>query len=119
MPTYQYVCTSCRHQLEEFQPITEAPLTHCPACNAETLTRIMGTGVGLIFKGSGFYLTDYKNKKSSAAEGAQKSSDAPTSSDTTKSSDAAKSPDTQKPAPPKATPSKDTGTGGSSGPEKK
>ena len=60
MPTYQYRCTQCGHELEELQSITEAPLTRCPACQAETLARVMGTGVGLIFKGSGFYLTDYK-----------------------------------------------------------
>jgi putative FmdB family regulatory protein len=60
MPTYEYQCKACGHQLEEFQSITEPALTKCPACGGETLTRILGSGAGLIFKGSGFYLTDYK-----------------------------------------------------------
>jgi putative FmdB family regulatory protein len=60
MPTYEYQCSNCGHELEEFQSINEAPLTLCPACKGETLLRIMGGGAGLIFRGSGFYLTDYK-----------------------------------------------------------
>ncbi len=60
MPTYEYQCKSCGHELEEFQSITEPPLTHCPKCNTENLVRVMGTGAGLIFRGTGFYLTDYK-----------------------------------------------------------
>jgi len=60
MPTYQYQCTSCGHRLEEFQSITEPPLLRCPECNTESLVRVIGTGAGLIFKGTGFYLTDYK-----------------------------------------------------------
>lgn len=65
MPTYQYQCRNCGYELEEFQSIKEDPLTHCPNCSTENLLRVMGTGGGLIFKGSGFYLTDYKNTKSS------------------------------------------------------
>jgi putative FmdB family regulatory protein len=65
MPTYQYQCKACGHELEEFQSIKEDPLTLCPKCNTQNLARVMGTGVGLIFRGTGFYLTDYKNKKSS------------------------------------------------------
>jgi putative FmdB family regulatory protein len=64
MPTYQYQCKYCGHELEEFQSITEPPLTLCPQCKTENLARVMGIGGGLIFKGSGFYLTDYKNVKS-------------------------------------------------------
>ena len=60
MPNYQYRCAQCGHELEELQSITAAPLTRCPACQKDSLARVMGTGVGLIFKGSGFYLTDYK-----------------------------------------------------------
>ena len=63
MPTYQYQCKCCGHELEEFQSMKEEPLTLCPKCNTENLLRVMGTGGGVIFKGSGFYLTDYKNKK--------------------------------------------------------
>jgi putative FmdB family regulatory protein len=63
MPTYQYKCKYCGHELEEFQSIKDDPLTLCPECNTANLARVMGTGGGLIFKGSGFYLTDYKNVK--------------------------------------------------------
>jgi len=60
MPTYEYVCRNCGHTLEELQSMTEEPLVRCPKCGKDTLARAMGTGGGLIFKGSGFYLTDYK-----------------------------------------------------------
>jgi putative FmdB family regulatory protein len=60
MPTYQYQCKNCGHALDELQSMSEPPLLHCPACDTDNLQRIMGTGLGLIFKGSGFYLTDYK-----------------------------------------------------------
>ena len=63
MPTYQYVCQNCGHELEELQSMTEPPLTHCPKCKTDRLTRVMGTGSGLIFKGSGFYRTDYKKEE--------------------------------------------------------
>ncbi len=63
MPTYQYQCKNCGHELEEFQSITEPPLIRCPACNTDSLLRVLGIGGGVIFKGSGFYLTDYKRKQ--------------------------------------------------------
>jgi putative FmdB family regulatory protein len=59
MPTYQYVCKNCRHEFEELQTMSELPLVTCPSCKQDTLARVMGMGGGLIFKGSGFYLTDY------------------------------------------------------------
>jgi len=65
MPTYQYQCKNCGHELEEFQSITEAPLVRCPKCNTDNLARVLGSGVNLIFKGSGFYLTDYRKSGSS------------------------------------------------------
>lgn len=67
MPTYQYQCQKCGHALEELQSMSDPPLVHCPACDTDSLARIMGTGAGLIFKGSGFYLTDYKKGSSSPA----------------------------------------------------
>ena len=63
MPTYQYRCKKCGHELEELQSITEEPLKRCPSCHTDNLTRVMGTA-GLIFKGSGFYQTDYGKKGS-------------------------------------------------------
>jgi putative FmdB family regulatory protein len=65
MPFYEYECSNCGHQLEELQSMNEKPLLKCPACGKNTLKRLIGTGAGLIFKGSGFYLTDYKNKGAS------------------------------------------------------
>lgn len=61
MPTYDYRCEACRHELEIFQPITEAPKRKCPACGKSKLKRIIGRGAGIIFKGSGFYQTDYRS----------------------------------------------------------
>ncbi len=59
MPTYEYECTKCNYTFEEFQKITEKPLKKCPKCNGR-LRRLITGGAGIIFKGSGFYITDYK-----------------------------------------------------------
>lgn len=61
MPTYDYKCNNCGYHFEKFQSMKEDKLTICPQCKNETLVRLIGSGGGLIFKGSGFYLTDYKN----------------------------------------------------------
>lgn len=74
MPTYEYKCKMCGHELEEFQSIMEEPLKHCPNCNTDNLVRTIGTGAGLIFKGTGFYLTDYKKSHVSHDEGDKKKS---------------------------------------------
>lgn len=60
MPTYEYACAKCGHRFEEFQSMSAAPLTRCPKCGKKSLKRLVGGGAGLIFKGSGFYITDYK-----------------------------------------------------------
>ncbi len=65
MPTYEYRCKSCGYEFEEFQQITADPLVVCPKCAEPSLKRIMGGGAGMIFKGSGFYLTDYKKNSAS------------------------------------------------------
>jgi putative FmdB family regulatory protein len=67
MPTYEYRCKSCGHEFEEFQTMSSEPLIMCPKCAKSTLKRLMSGGVGLIFKGSGFYETDYKKSKSSSS----------------------------------------------------
>lgn len=77
MPTYEYVCSACSHSFEEFQSITAAPLKKCPACNRRALRRLIGTGAAFIFKGSGFYQTDYRSDSYRKAEKAEKESAAP------------------------------------------
>lgn len=64
MPTYEYKCDNCLHEFETYQTMKDDKLTKCPNCAQNTLKRLIGSGGGLIFKGSGFYLTDYKNKPS-------------------------------------------------------
>ncbi|MBR9976661.1 MAG: zinc ribbon domain-containing protein [Bacteroidetes bacterium] len=65
MPTYDYACKQCGHRFEAFQSMKDPLLTTCPACEADALQRMIGGGAGLLFKGSGFYLTDYKKSTSS------------------------------------------------------
>ena len=74
MPTYEYGCKACGYRFEEFQRISDAPITRCPDCGEEKVQRLVSGGAGLIFKGSGFYITDYKNKNSSPADNGQKKS---------------------------------------------
>ena len=62
MPTYEYKCLKCRKRFDQFQRITDPPLSKCEFCGGKA-ERQISTGVGLIFKGTGFYITDYKNKK--------------------------------------------------------
>jgi putative FmdB family regulatory protein len=64
MPTYQYECSACGHTLEALQSMTEPKLTKCPKCKKAKLVRLIGLGGGIIFKGTGFYETDYKKKDS-------------------------------------------------------
>ena len=59
MPTYEYECTQCGHNFEKFQNITAKPLERCPKCGKK-IKRLIGCGSGIIFKGSGFYATDYR-----------------------------------------------------------
>jgi len=62
MPTYDYACPKCGHHFEKFQSMNDGRLRKCPKCGKSGLKRLVGGGAGLIFKGSGFYITDYKNK---------------------------------------------------------
>jgi len=71
MPTYDYRCSHCGHELELFQSISESPKRKCPECGTLKLRRVIGPGAGIIFKGSGFYQTDYRSesyKKGAEAE---------------------------------------------------
>jgi putative FmdB family regulatory protein len=74
MPTYDYVCPKCGHEFEQFQPMSDAPLKRCPKCKKLGLKRLVGAGAGLIFKGTGFYITDYKKTSAPASEGGESKS---------------------------------------------
>ncbi|MDG2150127.1 MAG: zinc ribbon domain-containing protein [Planctomycetota bacterium] len=86
MPTYDYVCKFCEHAFEHFQGIHDAHLKKCPECSRRGLERQFGTGAGIVFKGSGFYETDYKQK------------DKPSKKETSGSGDARKNSSGDKPA---------------------
>ena len=64
MPTYDYVCTDCGYEFEAFQKMSDAPLKECPECNGNVKRKI-GAGLSPVFKGSGFYITDYKKSNPS------------------------------------------------------
>ncbi len=65
MPTYEYICENCEYEFESFQSISAEPIRICPKCNQKTIVRKISGGTGLIFKGSGFYITDYTKKNNS------------------------------------------------------
>ncbi len=69
MPTYDFVCKKCGHTFEQFQPMSAAPLRKCPKCGKLGVKRLIGAGAGLIFKGTGFYQTDYKKAQAPAGGG--------------------------------------------------
>jgi putative FmdB family regulatory protein len=75
MPTYEYECKSCGHSFEAFQSMSEAPLSECPQCGKE-LRRLINGGSGIIFKGSGFYVTDKKGSGGAGSAAASKKPDA-------------------------------------------
>ena len=73
MPTYDYICESCRYEFEQFQTITAKPARKCPNCGKAALKRLIGAGSGVIFKGAGFYQTDYRSESYKKAEKSEKS----------------------------------------------
>jgi putative FmdB family regulatory protein len=113
MPTYEYACDRCGHQFEQFQSISAHPLRRCPACGRNRLQRLIGAGAGVIFKGSGFYQTDYRSEsykkaveaetkarsKTSDSTGAKGKDSGGKADATTAKSDSAKNKGTPKPEP--------------------
>lgn len=95
MPTYEYICSACGHEFESFQSIKAPPIKVCPVCTKKKVERKISVGAGFIFKGGGFYETDYRNEAYKKAAEADKppttdakSSDAPTDSKSAESKSA-------------------------------
>ncbi|MHC4431498.1 MAG: FmdB family zinc ribbon protein [Planctomycetota bacterium] len=93
MPTYDYECESCGHQFEQFQSITAKPTRKCPECGRMKLHRLIGAGAGVIFKGSGFYQTDYRSESYKQAK--KNETKGSTDKDTAKKQDGAKAKDSK------------------------
>ena len=92
MPTYEYICNNCQHEFEQFQSMKVRPIRKCPECGKLSVRRLIGAGAGIIFKGSGFYQTDYRSEGyKKAAESDKKTTD----KDTTKKETESKATDTK------------------------
>jgi putative FmdB family regulatory protein len=96
MPTYEYKCDNCDYEFERFQSIKARPLRKCPRCGRNALSRLIGTGAGIIFKGSGFYETDYRSDSYKRAqrketEGGKEKKEEATKSEKSDTKSAAKS----------------------------
>lgn len=99
MPTYDYKCNSCDHRFEHFQSMKDKPLKKCPACGKSALERLIGTGAAVLFKGSGFYQTDYRSegyKKAAAADTKPSSESKGETASTTPAATAASAPEPAK-----------------------
>ena len=97
MPTYEYICQKCEHHFEQFQSMTASPIRKCPHCGKNSVKRLIGKGAGIIFKGSGFYETDYRSD--SYKKGQESENKAPSSATTEKKAEAAESKSSEKPKP--------------------
>ena len=86
MPTYDYECKKCQHQWEEFKPITSKPTEKCPSCGKKQAQRKIGPGAALLFKGTGFYITDYRSDNYKKGADADSKSASAASSESSKSS---------------------------------
>ncbi|HIJ54124.1 MAG TPA: zinc ribbon domain-containing protein [Planctomycetes bacterium] len=75
MPTYEYICQNCGYEFERFQSITARPMRKCPECGKSALKRLVGSGAGIIFKGSGFYQTDYRSESYKEGQKSEKKAD--------------------------------------------
>lgn len=98
MPTYEYACDACGHEFEEFQSITASALRNCPACRKPKLRRLISPGAGVLFKGSGFYETDYRSESYRKAADAEKKAGTPAESKSDAAGGATSKADASKPA---------------------
>ncbi|MGD1277365.1 MAG: zinc ribbon domain-containing protein [Tepidisphaeraceae bacterium] len=100
MPTYQYKCDACGFEFEKFQSITAATVRKCPKCGKNQLRRLIGAGAGLIFKGEGFYTTDYRSeayKKAAKSDSGVPAAGAATAGAAAEGAAGAKAPEASKP----------------------
>ena len=95
MPTYEYRCTACKHEFEHFQSMRDKPLKKCPSCGKSALERLIGTGAAVIFKGGGFYQTDYRSESYRKAAEADAKASTPSTGDSDKKTDASATPKTE------------------------
>lgn len=102
MPTYEYICGNCGCEFEQLQSITAKPLRKCPKCSKNKLKRLIGAGAGVIFKGTGFYETDYRS------EGYKKAKESEKKTTTTAKDAAKKEPETKSKEPKTAKKDKST-----------
>ena len=98
MPTYEYICNNCKYEFEQFQSIKAKPIRKCPKCGKLSVQRLIGAGAGIIFKGSGFYQTDYRSESYKKAAESEKKT---TSKDTTKKKTETKAKDSKSAEKPK------------------
>ncbi|QEH36655.1 Zinc ribbon domain protein [Aquisphaera giovannonii] len=114
MPTYDYVCDACNHEFEAFESIKADPQTVCPTCHEPKLRRKIGPGAAILFKGSGFYQTDYRSE--SYKQAAKSDKPASESSSSSTKSDGGSSGSSSSPAAPAASsPSSSSASGSSNG----
>lgn len=111
MPTYEYICDACEHEFEKFQSITAEPVKLCPECKKRKVRRKISTGAGILFKGGGFYETDYRSKNYSEAakKDAEATKPAEAKSESkpdSKPAESAPAPKAEKPAKAKSEPKK-------------
>ena len=97
MPTYDYECDACGHEMEVFQGIKDDVLKKCPECGKKKLRRLFGTGAAIVFKGSGFYQTDYRSESYKKGEKAAKESKSDSKGDSKSESKTSKSKSDSKP----------------------
>ncbi len=94
MPTYEYECLECKYRFEAFHSMTAEPIKKCPKCGGK-VKKLIGAGAGIIFKGSGFYVTDYKGSKGNGKAAAAKHTGSSTDSGTETAAGASKSESTE------------------------
>jgi putative FmdB family regulatory protein len=104
MPTYDYICDACGHEFEAYESIKAEPLTDCPECKITQLRRKIGPGAAILFKGSGFYQTDYRSESYKKAEKAEKASNEPAKPASDGTSSTKSEPAKAAPAPTKSEP---------------